>query len=532
MPNVIKSATTVSNGTIKRNNFLLGVNTLLPYGPTDNGVVTPVIDVTATRTFFWNGINPPPGGYTIYVQKASGGPSIFVVSGDSGLISAATQNGGSSINTVTDALSFFNGQSNYLVTNIEYPSIVTSGLTLFYDAGFVPSYPRTGTTWNDLSGNNYSGTLVNTPTFSGASGGYFSFDGTDDYMSTTYTTPAQNATTSFSWNCWIYPIRNNNNDIFMGNRNTTLNFIKLTSNNFEYYPISFGGTMTLNVWQNICVVKNLTNFFYYKNGTQIATTTSSATLTTNPFFIGGDNTAAEYGQGRVAISTVYDRALSATEILQNYNALLPRYSLVLYWDIANTNSYPGTGTTVTDLSGNGNNGTIGGTVTYNTNNGGVLTTNGSTGYIQNTSINLATSNFTVIGGSRYNGATRARMITSYTNNWLLGHWQNSVANYYSEGWVSPAAATGGSDTTWRIYTGTGNIAEDSYAFYINSTLTNGPNSGGAAGPNGISIGRWGNNGTPSEYSTGDFSFLMVFNTVLSSTEISSITNSFRGRFGI
>lgn len=327
MPNVIKSATTVSNGTIKRNNFLIGVNTSLVYGPTDNGVVVPAIDVTSTRTFFWNGITPPTGGYVVYGQKDSGGPSIRVANNDSEMITFAKESGGTNINTVNDALSYFNGQSNYMVTNIDYPNIVTSGLTLILDAGFIPSYTRTGTTWNDLSGNNYTGTLVNTPTFNSANEGYFSFDGTNEYISTTYTTPAQNTTTSFSWNLWVYPTRNSNLDIFMGNRNTTLNFIKLTSNNFEYYPMSFGGTMSLNVWQNICVVKNLTNFFYYKNGTQTSTSGSTGSLVANPFFVGGDNTAAEYSQGRVAVSTVYNRALSATEVSQNYNALKTRFGL-------------------------------------------------------------------------------------------------------------------------------------------------------------------------------------------------------------
>jgi hypothetical protein len=207
------------------------------------------------------------------------------------------------------------------------PSIVTDGMVLSLDAANTKSYVSGSTVWRDMSGNNYSGSLINGPAFSSENGGAIVFDGVNDYVSTTFTVPAQNTTTSFSWNCWVYPIRNNNRDIFMGNRNTTLNFIKLTSNNFEYYPMSFGGTMTLNVWQNICIIKNLTNFFYYKNGTQIATTTSSATLLANPFFIGGDNTADEYSQGSVALSTVYNRALPASEISQNYNAQKSRFGL-------------------------------------------------------------------------------------------------------------------------------------------------------------------------------------------------------------
>jgi hypothetical protein len=205
--------------------------------------------------------------------------------------------------------------------------------------------------------------------------------------------------------------------------------------------------------------------------------------------------------------------------------------LVLAWDIADRNSYPGSGTTVFDISGNGNNGTITGGVTYNAaTSNGVLTTNGTTGYISSNTPNLASTNYTVIGAARYNGATRARMINSTSNNWLLGHWSNGVANYYAEGWVSSAAgSSGGSDTLWRIYAGTGNIAGDSYAFYVNNILTNGPNNGGSAGPNGITIGR-GQGGA--EPSTGDFSFLLIYNRVLSATEIAQNYNAQKSRFNL
>jgi len=206
--------------------------------------------------------------------------------------------------------------------------------------------------------------------------------------------------------------------------------------------------------------------------------------------------------------------------------------LVLAWDIADRNSYPGSGATVFDISGNGNNGTITGGVTYNAATAnGVLTTDGSTGYINSTTPNLASTNYTVIGAARYNGATRARMINAYGNNWLLGHWSNGVANYYALGWVSSAVSSqGGSDTLWRIYTGTGNIGGASYSFYVNNILTNGPNSGGTAGPNGITVGRYaiGN----SEYSTGDFSFVLMYNRILSASEIAQNYNAQKSRFNL
>jgi len=153
--NVIKSATTVSTGTIKKNNFLIGVSSSVDYGPT-------------ITTNFWSSINPPLNGYTVYAQKSSQGPSIRLAANDSDLITIAKQYGGTSINTVYDAITYFSGNPTYMVTNINYPNIITNGLTAIWDGGFLPSYPRTGTTWSDLSGNNYDLALVGSPVYSGS----------------------------------------------------------------------------------------------------------------------------------------------------------------------------------------------------------------------------------------------------------------------------------------------------------------------------------------------------------------------------
>ena len=97
--------------------------------------------------------------------------------------------------------------------------------------------------------------------------------------------------------------------------------------NFEYYPFVFVGAMTLNVWQNITIVKNNTNFSYYKNGASIATGVSSGTQTAIPFFVGGDNTGLEYSNSRIATVQIYNRALTAAEIQQNFTALSGRYGI-------------------------------------------------------------------------------------------------------------------------------------------------------------------------------------------------------------
>jgi hypothetical protein len=208
-----------------------------------------------------------------------------------------------------------------------------------------------------------------------------------------------------------------------------------------------------------------------------------------------------------------------------YSPKIVTNGLVMYWDAANVRSYPGTGTTIYDLCKNYN-GTIVNGPTFSTANGGVIVFDGLDDYLYNSAINYSSGTSTVIGAARYSGATRGRMINAFTNNWLMGHWSNSVANYYAEGWVSSAGA-GGSDTNWRIYAATGNSAADSWSLYINGVI-NVSNNAGSQGPNGIAIGRQGFN--TSEYSTGEFSFLMVYNRVLSASEILQNHNALKGRF--
>ena len=201
--------------------------------------------------------------------------------------------------------------------------------------------------------------------------------------------------------------------------------------------------------------------------------------------------------------------------------------LVLYWDMAEPDCYPGTGTTINDLCRNYN-GTLFNSPTFSTANGGILTFNGSTSYAHNTAANFSTTNCTGMGAAKYNG-TNGRMINSYGNNWLMGHWGNSVANFYAEGWITSAAGSGGADTNWRIYTTLNNYSSDSWSFYINGVPNVLASAGGTQGPNGITIGR---QGSGAEYSNGSFSFLMIYNRILNASEILQNYNALKGRFNL
>jgi hypothetical protein len=323
MPNVIASATTVSNGTIKRNNFLIGVNTSVIYGPTSS-------------TGFWNGVVPPSSGYTVYAQKTVNGPSIRTASNNNELITIAKQYGGTNINTIYDALNYFNGQSNNLVTNIDYPNIVTSGLTLMIDSGYVPSYPTTGTTWYDLSGNVNDGTLVNSPTFSSSNNGYFTFNGTTQAATLTSLNLQQN----FTLDGWFNPSVLNGFVMF-GQGTTSPNqglHIWYTSNTtirFGMYANDTDFTVSTSTgnWYNIvCTYSNSSPYTkqLYLNGVEQTGSIvgAAAYAGSGTFRLGATySSSGQYGNGSYAGMKMYNRILSATEITQNYNALKTRFGL-------------------------------------------------------------------------------------------------------------------------------------------------------------------------------------------------------------
>jgi hypothetical protein len=209
-----------------------------------------------------------------------------------------------------------------------------------------------------------------------------------------------------------------------------------------------------------------------------------------------------------------------------HNPSIVLNGLVLYVDAANIKSYPGSGTTWYNLIPGGVNGTLVNGPTYSSANGGVIALDGVNDYIY-VPLNLSTSNYTIMGAARY-VVVGGRTFSALSNNWLMGHWNGTTENYYAEGWVSSVGA-GTGDTNWRIYAATGNYSGDSWGMYVNGQLNISPNSGGSAGPNGFAIGSYIGG---SEFSNSHISNLLVYNRVLTATEVSQNFNSLRGRFGI
>ena len=217
------------------------------------------------------------------------------------------------------------------------PKIVTDGLVLYLDAANPYSYVSGSTSWNDISRGGNNGTLVNGPTYSSANLGSIVFDGVDDYIQCT----GSLTLTSATFVTWIR--RNGDQNqydgiLFSRGTNTTgMNFF--SSNQLGYvwndvpatYNWASGLTIPNSVWCMIAVSvtsTSATGYLCQTSGITTSTNTSNhASSVLDSINIARDSGASRYFNGNIAISQLYNRALSAQEVLQNYNATKTRFGL-------------------------------------------------------------------------------------------------------------------------------------------------------------------------------------------------------------
>ena len=202
-----------------------------------------------------------------------------------------------------------------------------NGLVLALDAGNIKSYNAgiSTTTWNDVSGRGNTGTLVNTPTYNSSNGGSIVFDGTDDRVDTIDVSSLTNMTIEM----WIYDTRSSGErDILTYNGNSgayTFNgsTFRTDGNGLGGRIFSGVGNPPLNTWYRFCYVKN--------GDLYINETKYTGSGTDNPYgIISLGNTRSDVNNrlnGRIAAVKIYNRALTASEIQQNFNALRGRYGI-------------------------------------------------------------------------------------------------------------------------------------------------------------------------------------------------------------
>jgi len=211
------------------------------------------------------------------------------------------------------------------------PDIITEGLVFSVDAGSERSYSGSGTTWKNLGSSGINVTLINGPTFNTANGGYFEFDGTDDR--------AYSANNSFditgnvTINSWI---RNDGTGSTLGNymSNSQNSGYRMRRNGASGSQLWLyasgnavsGGAIYDDIWYMVTGVFSSTGLRAYINGVLVASnTTAYSSSFGGDFFIGSYSGATEIFGGDIASAQVYSSALTASEVLQNYNAQKNRF---------------------------------------------------------------------------------------------------------------------------------------------------------------------------------------------------------------
>jgi len=314
MANYIKYSTNAQTRALKMGNFWLG--------PVNDG------KGPTSSTGYYTALNPPSGGFTIYLNKASNGPSIYQASNESQLVSITNQIGGTSFTTSAQCLTWYVTQTDKICVNRDYESIVTNGLVLNFDAGFTPSYPTSGTSWYDLGPSGNTGTLTNGPTFSSTNGGSIVFDGADDVIIWN-SNPLSSLTSAKTYEVWIKFTNTQNTftlgcgtlNVYLESRTWYVSQVGSTDKNITTWTFSSG-------WTNFVYSFDGTNHLCYINGVSYVVNSSNAGVSSQTnLYLGNRVNLDSPMKGNMAITRVYNRGLTASEILQNYNAQKGRFGL-------------------------------------------------------------------------------------------------------------------------------------------------------------------------------------------------------------
>ena len=230
-------------------------------------------------------------------------------------------------------------------------NIVTNGLVLYLDASNTKSYVSGSTTWNDLTPNLNNGVLTNGPTFNSANGGSIVFDGTNDYVKGNDTFSVLNGTNKLSLSMWINVTDLLSNRILFhipknltASNSQVLIFLRTTGvldisvNSTGIYSRSISGSVTSNVWTNVNINFDLSQASSanrirpYVNGVDVFSSannpSTSFPVSTGEYWLGEEaNGYLAPFKGNISNLILYNRVLTPSEILQNYNATKSRFGL-------------------------------------------------------------------------------------------------------------------------------------------------------------------------------------------------------------
>jgi hypothetical protein len=410
-------------------------------------------------------------------------------------------------NSGSQALNWIASSSNYFAVGPDYyAQIDADGLVLYLEGNQVISYPTTGSTWYDLSGYDAKGTLINGTTWN--SDGWFIFDGTDDYVNVPDSSNL-NLTNQGTISVWINPATVTQ-DSFSGLaskstggsvnqqsyqlswRQVSNAFFGSICNGSGTYNDLFAPLPTVaNVWYNIVFTWNGSQLNMYNNGVVIGTTTQTInnqilatdlTIGGNPYkgAGGGDDTF----NGKIANVSLYNKGLSASEVLQNYyGGPIVTGSITGLYNAGNLVSFaPGTTATYNMVS-NTISGSLQNGVLYSPTNGGYWRFDGADdrilleGSTQNAWILNSGDSWTVNawvrvpnGSSTSSGLAYQGILSNTSGGPIYSVFQ--IANgtiaysHYNNEWLTKFGTTPVNDGNWHLLTWVNQ--SNSMTFYVDS----------------------------------------------------------------
>jgi hypothetical protein len=326
MANTIKYSTTGDTLSIKKENFFFGVGDV-GKGPSQS-------------TDHYQGISPPSGGYTIYANTNGSFTAIFCANDNAQLINFTNGFSNQNFTAATQCLNWYLSQSNFACVNKDYEPIITSGLTLCLDSSFSPSYTTSGSVWYDLSYSVKNATLSGSPTYKPSDKSLSFVPAQSQYA----TIPDLGSLTTWTIESLVkftapLVVGNTISAVITNQYNgaVNLNFSMGTLNSPTDALIRVG--FFDGSWRITSGFAPLTGVTYYISGTYDGTTIRQYV---NGVASGGtlsyEGTPSSGGEvrlmrkwddvvnttnlmsGDLTMVRVYNRALSASEILSNYNA--------------------------------------------------------------------------------------------------------------------------------------------------------------------------------------------------------------------
>jgi len=295
---------------------------------------------------WYNGVLPPSGGYVIYATSASQIISATVANNNSDLITISQELTGQTFSSSSQAIDYLNA-NGYAVVNQVYGGVVTSGLQLYLNAGNVSSYPGSGNNWYDLSTNNYTASLINNPGYTSSDGGTLTFNGATQYVDTNQSL----ASNEFSVGAW-FKSSVGGIKMILSKETTTgwpWNYRIWLNGGTIIGDIALSGGTNVSItsplssynngnWYNVMFTRNDSTLRLYVNGIEVTNTPDTLTgaitnsqevwIGRSAFTAGGLSPTGNYPyNGSISEIMIYNRVLSASEILQNFNATKTRFGL-------------------------------------------------------------------------------------------------------------------------------------------------------------------------------------------------------------